>query len=514
MGKLRPWLDRARDAYKKHPLVYDLFICLFFGFLSCSVYCVSTSFLYPAINADQVSVDSVFNQLYGQLWAEGRVPYVDFYDHKGLFPWGINALASFMGGRYALFFLEVLATSSIFYFLDLSLREAGMGAVSYLFAAASLFTFFHCVMGADNQEGDWVLPFVAASFYFFVRGIVRSERKSFLVGSFLAGLEFGLAFNARPLDGVMAGGFFLAYFAYYLRRERNLELLYVALLAILGMALPFAIFYSIAYSGGYLDAMVEATIVKNLLYATADARNDLRYLAVIIVAALVAVLLVLFLIERKKDGLPYSLSEFLFLAPASSLIVVALVIRWSFNDYMLSILPVYCFALLYGLSSLGAMRSVAYRRLLKYLPAGLVAVYLVSSLSLYYSGALEETSLEWGYSLSQELEHNFDLIPEEAKEEGEVYGLDVHPALYLDGGVRSEEKYFVFQSWWAESNPDVLPEVLDYLREEHPTYLLVATLERTKEAFGDIISELYLPYDMPGWIDNPSVDLYMYNDAA
>ena len=219
MGKLRPWLDRARDAYKKHPLVYDLFICLFFGFLSCSVYCVSTSFLYPAINADQVSVDSVFNQLYGQLWAEGRVPYVDFYDHKGLFPWGINALASFMGGRYALFFLEVLATSSIFYFLDLSLREAGMGAVSYLFAAASLFTFFHCVMGADNQEGDWVLPFVAASFYFFVRGIVRSEgnlpqsRGLFLLGgggdrSIRAERHAGLSITVPirlPREGVHTG---------------------------------------------------------------------------------------------------------------------------------------------------------------------------------------------------------------------------------------------------------------------------------------------------------------------
>ena len=485
MGKLRPWLDRARDAYKKHPLVYDLFICLFFGFLSCSVYCVSTSFLYPAINADQVSVDSVFNQLYGQLWAEGRVPYVDFYDHKGLYHVLVDALAVLMGGRYALFFLQVIYLAVTLFFLVSTMEFLALPKGAALFALM-VYALLLSFMSGGNSEGEFLMPFIAASQFFYTRGIVKNDRKSFFIGSFFLGFEMGLSLNSRPTDIMWGGAIAIYCIVYSIRHKRGIDILYNGLIAVLGLLIPVGIITAYAFSSGFFFEMIDAVYAGGFAYLKEGAVDFQALANRVGLAIVLGLLIVSYVFLRKDERLSLDVYEFPFVALVVAVVAYLVIARYT-TYYWTSITFVAEYLTYFLFTRDFASRKGASR--LALVPASLSLLWAIVLTSLYYTSGI----MGFSYADSRLIEAAVLAIPAEARsKEGEVYALNCNAAVYLMGDIETSFPYFVNQSWWGASRPEVIEKTAAYLSgEDRPLYLLAGKEEGTEKDFGAVIDAYY-----------------------
>lgn len=166
------------------------------------VFSWSTSPLYRTFGGD-----SPFFQIIGLGVTQGKVPYVDLYDHKGPMPFFMDALGYSLGlGRLGLFIIQVLSMTvamRLFYriarLFTKTDRTAFFSVVLALIALADFIT-------EGNQVEEWELPYVALTLYFVCRYILRGGGPHSAWLSLLYGLCFGAVFYTRPNDGVMWTG--------------------------------------------------------------------------------------------------------------------------------------------------------------------------------------------------------------------------------------------------------------------------------------------------------------------
>ena len=115
----------------------------------------------------------------------------------------------------------------------------------------------------------------------------------------------------------------------------------------------------------------------------------------------------------------------------------------------------------------------------------------------------------FSYADSRLIEEAVLAIPAEARsKEGEVYALNCNAAVYLMGDIETSFPYFVNQSWWGTSRPEVIEKTAAYLSgEDRPLYLLAGKEGGTEKDFGAVIDAYY--EEAANQIENPAFVLYV-----
>jgi hypothetical protein len=463
----------VRDKVLKllhNPRVYLALWASAFSFFAVLLFSTSTSFLYPLTNADFINLDSNFFLYEANLWLQGQTPYLDFFDHKGLYHLAINALALLLGGRYALFVLQVLFGFVGVYFLFLAIRLLSGERKSLFLLTGFLYLSLYAMGSSGNVEGEWVLPYVSLAYYFYLKGMQKSSPWAFRLASFFAGVEVGCSLNSRPLDGIWGGVIAVSFFVYALRKKIGWELLYDALFAILGLGLVYALILPFAIQGGYLQAMMEAIFVDSFSYASSSAWNRGRWLNRLLIV-LVYALGVLFFLYQKKKG-DFDIALFFFVSASIAAPLYFIFAR--FTTYYWSGYTFYILNLVYAVSLLpllGKAKKLSWASPLLYFWVTFVLVWSISLTSLYYTVGFRDFS----YSSSMTTASFVRSIDEkERTKKGNVFALDCDAALYTIGGITTNEKYLVNQSNWATFVPGVKEELERYLSSpEKPHYLFV-----------------------------------------
>lgn len=478
-----------------HPRLFLFFLALVFSFFACFFFSGSTSFLYPANNADSICLDSNLFLYEASLWLMGKRPYLDFYDHKGLYHLAIDVIGIAIDGRYGVFLLQLLFDALSLFGLFLSFKLLHPNYKLLAVMGGLLFAFFYAMGAGGNNEGEWVLPFVSWAFYFETRGILESKQSFFRIAAFLAGLEMGFALNSRPLDGLWGGAILVSYFVYYLRHHEGMELLYEGLFALLGLGIPFAIFLPIASAGGYLNLMFRSIFLDSIAYVQDPSENLMRWLNRLLLLGLFILALFLFLFEKKNGN--KDLALFYFVSACVAIVLYFLVARYT--SYYWS---GYTFAILnlgFALSlcpSFFKDHPFKQKALLGTLTS-FVLIWFSILLSGYYTNGV--MNLNFSYYSSKAIEETVLTIPEQArKTEGRVYALDCDAAIYEDGGIVAGNRYLVNQSHWTSFMPEVKQEVTDYLTSSsRPTYIIFNERgEDTEKYFGDLVRQYYT--EIPG----------------
>lgn len=478
--------ERFDKIKEKSPLYLE---ALLFSFCACFFFSTSTSPLYLSSNADYINLDSNFFLYEASAWLKGQVPYLDFFDHKGLFHVAIDAFGLLLGGRIGVFCLQILAGFLGLIFLFKTIEALAPKRNELLLLAGVLYFALYTISPCGNSEGEWMLPFVSAFFYFFVRGMKEESRKGIRLACFFAGLEVGFALNSRPLDALWGGVGVIAYFVYYLKKKWGIELLYDALLAIGGLLIPFVLFWPDAFIKGYAEVMFRSIFVDGFSYVPKGASGEVevwinRGIILVVLAAEV-----FFYRYEKKKGDPAIALPFLIVSLLSSLLYL-LVARY-YSYYWSG----YTFYILDGVYALSLIPPLGEKKLL--LPkiawptlGSLVTLWALALVSLYYTVGLNDFSAKQ----ARNVEAAVLRIPEKERQSpGHVYALDCDPKVYTIGGFISQEKYFANQSWWSTFKSGVKDEVRAYLSSEtKPRYVLVSEAKSwTKENFGDVIEKFY-----------------------
>ena len=486
-----------RSAFGK--TLTAIFLSLFVAFLLNLFSSFSLSPLYPLPGISSQTNDNEFFLMEATLLLEGRVPYVEFFDHKGMFHLYVTALGLLIGGRGGLFLIEVIASAISFFFLYRSvslLFPCRPSAWNFLLVAAFSFVGRLLVLNGGGHEGEWIQPWVSVSLYLLLLAELKGGRWPGSLSMLLAGFAAGLSLMSRPLDALAPFSLCFLRFLFFLRKKEKVgRLLMDAGIAVLGLVPPLALFIGLAAGGGYLTEMMGAILNGNAGYigSIGTDNNPLPIFLFVFLGMLCASATYFtlgFLYRKRSLGNDQAVSLLSF---SSALFLLLLSPLMRYTHYLWAALPLFIPPLTDLPFRWGAKGEKAWRLAIVSLAGLGFSLSSVLNPSLYWSGVGA-----YGLSVqkSEEYLHDMSLIPEEAYREGKVYALDADSSLYLirEDFIAPDCPYLHFQSWWSAFSEEIQEGVETYLLgPDRPEYILLGQKEETLRRFRKALED-YRPY--------------------
>lgn len=395
------------------PLVF-----LLVSFVFLLIYSLSTSPLYAYQGFDS----AVFRTI-GLGITQGKLPYVDLFDHKGPFIFYIDALGIWLiHDKTGIFLLQTLflaATLYIIYRLDCLLTDRKTAMAVTLLMLIPLVDF----ISDGNQCEEWMLPFVSLSLYLSVSWLTGKSGKYHPVWySFVYGVCFAFLFFTRPNDAVASiGAVMFGVFLAMLVKKMYLSATYNVMGFIAGCAsaaLPVCLYFA---SEGILADMFYGTVLFNLGYASDLTSFGWGILAVVIIVIGASIFIV------RKDRNLYRLN-FIFIPYL--IFTLILIGKRDYWHYLLPIIPYISLLFIFSL-----------RRGLKPLVICLSVLFLAGSFQqhiLLSKNVMHRCELKEFYSSTDKL---FEQLPEDERNDVWNYNLfpripgDRRPPIYSLRGV-------------------------------------------------------------------------------
>ena len=284
----------------KHPIIYLVVVAFIFGFitiLSCS--CI-TSFLYPQMSGYVYYNDAlVFCEL-GKSMVQGYKPYVDIFDHKGLYIFYYTAIGGILGIK-GVMIVQVLLISIVFAFIYKSLKIYTNDKL-LIFSALFFFGALYAFTGQTPNDCDLELPFITIMIYFYLLGIKDNDYKKFMYGNIALGIATGIAFNLRMSDALVPFAF-VCFYAYKSIKDKQVKYIFRDAGIVIGLILLMSIPPFVhAYFGGFFDDMVQSVYLNNFKYITTTGmrRDGVPMVAYILLPIIAGLFILLTILKRKE----------------------------------------------------------------------------------------------------------------------------------------------------------------------------------------------------------------------
>ena len=291
-------LDIAMDNKLRKLFPYLIcFLVAFVTILSCS--CI-TSFVYPKMPLSPYYNDGATFYLLGEGMAKGYTPYVEIFDHKGLYIFYYTAIAGVMG-KFGIFVIQVILMTVV----EISIYKAmKLFTESWKLVAASmaLFSVLYAFSAQTPGDADLELPFVTIMVYFYLRGIKNESFKDLMFGNICAGISAGIALNLRVSDAILPFAF-VCFYAYYAISQKKIAYLFRDAGIVLGIIIILtAIPFIHALSGGFFNDMVNAVYLDNLRYifTAHDRQGGTTIASRLMLATILALFVILMILKNNK----------------------------------------------------------------------------------------------------------------------------------------------------------------------------------------------------------------------
>ena len=313
------------------------------AFIFLLIFSWSTSPLYLSYGND-----SLFFQTIGLGILQGKVPYVDLFDHKGPVPFFMNALGYLAGyvsgepslGRTGLFILQLLSLGVTLILLQrlaslvTSDRKKSFLAVGLAFIPLADFII------EGNQVEEWLLPYIAGALVIVAEFVEGGSAKMPAWKAVLLGICMAVCFYTRPNDGVMwIGGLCLGLVLICIARKQWKTLFSCTAAALGGFAAVSAPIFLYFGRRGAIDAMMEGMIWHNLRYAS-DGAFTWGGIGMIVIPIIIIGFTLWFLPKEKRK-------EWMMLLVPMLTFTVAFIGKRDYYHYLLPLIPyiVLCFSL-------------------------------------------------------------------------------------------------------------------------------------------------------------------------
>lgn len=461
--------------------------CLVSAFLGALFFSETTSPLFS-----DWGYDSAMFQTIGKYWAEGYLPYVSLFDHKGPIIFLINAAGYALCGRTGVFMLQVVFLAAGEYLAYRLLRER-MSVCFSLIAALLLPVLLAANWTEGNTTEEYILPLLFASFWCMLRWGGQVERGEFTHApraAFLYGVTFAFALLTRVTNalGICVGVLFITVLLIVRREWKNLW--QNALGFILGAAalvVPFCVYFA---AHGALYDMWYGTLLFNFDYSAASGTEMQYGLTALLVLfrryifgwALVGAALWGAVFKGESRGKLVS-AFWLLIALINTLFMYTL------NDYAhygICLLP-----LLYvALAELAAPTLASERRrLTRAVLIGMSAIVLFSCGTKIY----KEKTIVYPPQAREDYGDDYmpllDMIPEDGR--GSFVAFDCPRRLYLQSGLRPAFRFFTLQQWMCVNSSVFAETIHREFDESNIEWVLTFDLYHTALVTTDIIAEKY-----------------------
>lgn len=214
--------------------------------------------------------DSLHFQTDGVNWLYGKVPYRDFFDHKGPIIFLVNMLGFWLGGgtRYGIIVLQIISLAVTLSFIwkisQLAKRSSLWGAICIILTLI----FMTASYNVGNSVQEYNLAFITPAIYLLAKYFYdKKQTKHNPKWAFVYGLGIGscLLLQVTHMIPICAGILAVSIILIKQKEWRNLwqNVLYGAI-GILILWLPFAFYFLI--NGAFGD-FIYCSIVFNFGYA-------------------------------------------------------------------------------------------------------------------------------------------------------------------------------------------------------------------------------------------------------
>ncbi len=470
--------NKQKDYQQKSIPVWALLcIALIAGFLIELFGASSVSPLYAGNHFGTNDFDPNFFLYLGMAYAKGKTPYVEIFDHKGLYIFWIEGFGYLLGGKNGMYVILSLYMAANMAAFLLVLREIGYGTKSLIFGMLFLAIFYGSFM-YGNHSGDLLNPFFSLIYLFYIYGITRKKERYFFLGSLFAGLGAGLSICSRPSEAIVPLAAVIFYFIYWLKHEKNINLLWNALICLAALFIPVGAAIIQAKVGGYFELMWNAVYHQSAVYVS-NHNGLFRLASQLGTAVAVCLGLVFAFFARKRLGKDNPISLFLFIVLALSGIVQILIAR--FPHYWLTYIFPLSLAAFIAIFPVESKEKKFSNRVYAILNGALSFGYVmlaIFSICTYYGfekpiGLANDGEIMTTYAQSKQAEKDvISLLKDDAEKGEEIYLLDCNsaPLLILDRA--SNARLICNSSWWSEDNKDMERETIEYLQEEKPKWVI------------------------------------------
>lgn len=473
-------ITRSHQKRKIHLFIYFLFFLLSVLFLS--IFSSHTSPLFNTYGGDS----AIFIML-GKLFLEGKVPYVDYFDHKGpvLIFFEAFGLLLHPDERISIFIFQIINLFVVQALIFNTARYLVSAAMSLTVAILSLVLFSFTIQGGNMTE-EFSLPFSFWSLWVTVKFHFTQNKEFSSRQALLSGIFASVLFWMRPNNaGVICVCIFFILFLYLQRKDyKNISriLLYTTVGFIFISLLIFLYFYKI----DALNEMLYASIEFNLKYIYFTPKTPYGNLHSIILHIIkgwtpfiVLTTGVILYYRKTKDFSIIILALFLFLTG-----VITTHIGLNYYHYMTLNIPLFVLGLSFIFKACSNIRSSIA------LPIAFILLFGYSFMK-YNDPEYRESQDDSGFIKSTSEVMSF--IPQ--AEHNSIYTYNIPAKFWLITGLLPSYKYFIHQDWHGLHSPAIYQEINMNILENPPKWIVIPNISVDKDilniSFYEILERHY-----------------------
>jgi len=448
--------------------------------------------------------DSAIFITMGQALLDGKVPYVDFFDHKGPMLIFINALGQlFVKGREGIFLIQIVNLSVVLLFLYKISRLFSLSVINTAILIFTFLLFFRFTITEGNLTEEYTLPFIFISIY-LTFGFYFKNKSLDLPDAALLGLCFFVPFwiRANNVGLIIACIIFIIYILLKEKRYKSLKKFIVGFLLTI-FALSVVLFGYFIYKGAFGE-MIYSSFLFNLKYARI---SDLilpkyaRYYTIFIIAAVFFLCLGVaahYKKNRDKNVLVFALLCLVFgIMPLLLTGIDRLLLH-----YMALTIPITIAGLLFLLISLpksGLSKS-------KYGVSVIIVLILLLVISIRFRyDKVKHIDDEYVIAVREICKN----VPENQKYNTFTY--HAPPSFYLVSGMPLTFRYFILQEFHARVDTTIFTDINKMMTERRPLWVFTgfksAGKFKNKELCA-IIEENYYLVERKEYNKNEFLTLY------
>lgn len=213
--------------------------------------------------------DSAVFQEMGLVMVNGKIPYVDLFDHKGFYLYCIQALGFIIApNKIGIFILAILNFSICLYLWMQIAKCISSSKIVLCLSVIAVILSYGVVSDRGNTSEVWSLPFITFPVYLYVRYICESKEIGF-VDCLLIGACMGICSHIRLNNIIPIACICLFFLVAYIRKKKYSEIVKSAAYVIMSMVFTFSclcLLYCLLYGYENLDQLFFANFTFNFAY--------------------------------------------------------------------------------------------------------------------------------------------------------------------------------------------------------------------------------------------------------
>lgn len=436
--------------------------------------CSISTILFPQIKSDY----AVFTTL-GYGWLNGKIPYLELFDHKGPIVFLIQLIALSLNiGKWGIWLFEIIAAVISF---ELMYRIGILLKLGWKYNIASVFVAmisYFCYVDGGNSVEEWSLPFELWALYLGIKFLLFNKNKVNKVKkySLYVGICFGLVSLIRINNNCIICGVILALIIHFIKNKEYNYIWDSTLYFILGLIIsiiPFIIYFS--YFGALKD-MFYATFTFNWYYKQAWPTSPFKAVFVMLTPCLILPITSYFYDQKYRTNL--------FLT--SSFIAIITFLTFcngrDYGHYFLMVVP---------LTALAMQQSISMPFWLKFFTIIylLFPAYLFRNRPYEYFKNIHQNQIEASQSFYSRpvVDAIAEIIP--AKDLWSVYTYgDLELGAYLyELGESPIGKFSFFQNKFLNVDKGIKQQIQCSFKESSPKWILSSIDIKNEDVFNDFI---------------------------